>query len=370
MTQTHSARYKLGPKLWIPVAWVALALADAAKTVSSMHAQGMHHNWALLFEIEALSWIPWIAGSLLIVWLADLLRGVRPLFEWCTHAAVAIGIGLAYTVWADQLIQHFQPYAPEYPHWIAQWPNDFYESLPSTAVLYACVLLAYKLIDSRARISAHETELAQLNEQLARAHLHALRSQVEPHFLFNALNAVAGLIREGRADAAVETVVQLSDFLRRTLTEASRQEVPLADEIEFVRRYLTIQQTRFTDRLRLDIEMPEGLQSAAVPNLILQPLVENAIKHGIAKRQQGGTVRVAASADRDTLDLYVANDGPELRKDWNQREQSIGLRNVQQRLRTLYGDASSFAIRDRNGGGVEVAIRIPLRAIGLAEGHA
>lgn len=365
----HSMRFKIGPKLWIPVALLAFAVADGAKSVSSMHAEGMHHNWALLFEIEALSWLPWVVGSLAVVWLADVLRRLPPALEWSAHGVAAVGIGLATTVWSDQLILHFQPFAPEFAHWIPQWPNDFYNSLPATGVLYACVLLCYKLIDSRARVSAHETEVAQLNEQLARADLHALRSQIEPHFLFNALNAVAGLIREKRADAAVETLVQLSDFLRRTLTEASRQEVSLADEMEFVRRYLAIQQTRFSDRLRIDIDVPEALQGAAVPNLILQPLVENAIKHGIAKRQHSGAVRVAATATGGSLDLYVANDGPELGGDWDEREHTVGIRNVRRRLLALYGDATSFDIRDRHdGGGVEVAIRIPLRPI-VAEGH-
>jgi LytS/YehU family sensor histidine kinase len=306
----------------------------------------------------------------LIVWLADRLNNVKPALAWSGHALFAAVIGLAYTAWSDQLTLRFQPFAPEFSHWTPRWPADLYDNLMATVVLYACVLLSHWLIESRARVSARETEVAQLNEQLAQARLFALRSQVEPHFLFNALNTVAALIREGRADAAVQTVLQLSDFLRRTLSGANQQEVPLADEVEFARRYLTIQRTRFTDRLRLDFEVQDGLENAAVPNLILQPLVENAVKHGIAKRLEGGAVRVAASASGDTLDLYVANDGPSLPHDWNQREESIGIANVCRRLRSLYGDASSFDIRNRSGGGVEVAIRIPLRAISVLEGRA
>ena len=368
--QSRNVHFRLAPQLWIPIAWLAFALAEAAKTVGSMRAEGMHHYWAMLFTIEVLSWLPWAVGSLLIVWLADRLINVKPALAWSAHGIAAAAIGLAYTAWSEQLTLRFQPYAPEFANWTPQWPNDFYENIMATVLLYACVLLSHRLIESRARISAHDTEVAQLNEQLAQARLLALRSQVEPHFLFNALNAVAGLIREGRADAAVQTIVLLSDFLRQTLSGANRQEIPLADEIEFARRYLTIQKTRFTDRLRLDFEVQDGLQNAAVPNLILQPLVENAVKHGIAKRKEGGSVRVAASAFGDSLDLYVANDGPNLPDDWNGREKSIGIANVCRRLRSLYGDASSFDIRNRNGGGVEVAIRIPLRPISVAEGSA
>jgi two-component sensor histidine kinase len=361
--------FRLAPQLWIPIAWLAFAVAFAAKTVGSMRAEGMHHYWEMLFTIEVLSWLPWAVGAPLIVWLADRLSNVKPALAWSAHGIAAAVIGLAYTAWSDQLTLRFQPFAPEFSHWTPRWPDDFYDNLMATVVLYACVLLIHWLLESRARVSARETEVARLNEQLAKARLLALRSQIEPHFLFNALNAVAGLIRESRADAAVQTVVQLSDFLRRTLAESNRQEVPLADEIELARRYLTIQQTRFTDRLRLDIEMQDGLENAAVPNLILQPLVENAVKHGIAKRKEGGSIRVAASASGDRLDLYIANDGPSLPHDWNQREQSIGIANVCRRLRSLYGDASSFDIRSRDGGGVEVAIRIPLRAISVLEGR-
>jgi two-component system, LytTR family, sensor kinase len=364
---TRDASFKVVPKLWIPIAWLAFALADAAKTVGFMHAEGMQHNWATLFAIEVLSWLPWAVGSLFIVWLADRLSGVKPVLAWSGHALAALGIGLAYTMWAYQLTLRFQPYAPEFSHWTPQWPTDFYENLIATVALYACVLLSHWLIESRARISARETEVAELNKQLTQAQLLALRSQIEPHFLFNTLNAVAGLIREGRADAAVQMVVQLSDFLRRTLSGTDRQEVPLADEIEFARQYLTIQQTRLADRLQLDIEVQDGLQNAAVPNLILQPLVENAVMHGIAKRKEGGAVRVAASVAGETLNLYVANDGPSLPDDWSERQHSIGIANVCRRLRSLYGDASSFDIRNRAGGGVEVAIRIPLHWIGFAE---
>ena len=361
---------RLAPQIWVPVAWLVFALAEAAKTVGSMHAEGMDHYWAVLFTIEVLSWVPWAIGTPLIVLLADRLNNVRPALAWSGHIVGATVMGLAYTAWSEQLTLRFQPFAPEFSHWAPQWPADFYENLMATIVIYACVLLGHWLLESRARVSARETEVAQLNEQLAQARLFALRSQVEPHFLFNALNAVAGLIREGRADAAVQTIVQLSDFLRHTLSGANRQEVPLADEVEFARRYLTIQQTRFTDRLRLDFDVQEGLQNVAVPNLILQPLVENAIKHGIAKRKDGGSVRVAASASGDALDLYVGNDGPGLPHDWNRRDQSIGIANVCRRLRSLYGDESSFDIRDRSGGGVEVAIRIPLRSIGTLEARA
>src|SRR5579863_8926943 len=113
----RNLRFKIAPQLWIPIAWLAFALADAVKTVGFMHAEGMQHNWATLFAIEALSWLPWAVGSLFIVWLADRLRSVRPVLAWGGHALAAAGIGLAYTVWSDQLTLRFQPFAPQFSHW-------------------------------------------------------------------------------------------------------------------------------------------------------------------------------------------------------------------------------------------------------------
>jgi LytS/YehU family sensor histidine kinase len=314
----------------------------------------------VLFVIEALSWLPWAAATALIFWLArrfPLTR--RPSSTWLVHVAAGIAIGLVFSAWTAILVIDFRPFgAPDPPGFLRHWLTNFYNGLPSTLVFYALILMIRNVLDGRERLALHETEVARLNEQLANAQLNALRNQIEPHFLFNALNAVAGLVREGRAEAAADMIASLSDFLRRTLAGSNRQEVRLGDEAEFVQRYLAIQQTRFAERLQFDIDIPHELQSAGVPNLILQPLVENAVKHGIAKRKDGGTIRVAASALGETLMLSVSNDGPDISAHTGDR--GIGLSNVRSRLHGLYGEGSTFDIRDRIGGGVEVSISIPL----------
>jgi LytS/YehU family sensor histidine kinase len=212
-------------------------------------------------------------------------------------------------------------------------------------------------------MASHKTEVAQLSEQLAQAQLNALRRQIEPHFLFNALNAISGLIREGRSDAAADMIAALSDFLRRTLAGSSRQEVRLIDEMEFVQSYLVIQQARFADRLRVDIDVPGDLENASVPNLILQPLVENAVKHGIAKRKDGGAIRITAAAHGNLLLLSVSNDGPILPVGRGEGNRGIGISNVRSRLRGLYGNDSALDMRDRIEGGVEVSMSMPLRFV-------
>jgi two-component sensor histidine kinase len=348
---------------WIALAWAVFALFDATKTVGVMRAEGMHHNWPVLFVIDALSWLPWAAATALIFWLSRRFPLTRQLnVTWPVHIAAGAAIGLVFCAWTAMLVIDFEPFGPpEPPGFIQQWLINFYGGLPSTVVFYALILMVRNVLDWRERAAAHETEVAQLNEQLANAHLNALRRQIEPHFLFNALNAIAGLVREGRKEAAADMLASLSDFLRRTLDGTNRQEVPLGDEAEFVQQYLAIQQARFADRLRFDVEIPQELRSAGVPALILQPLVENAVKHGIAKRKDGGTIRVTASALGNMLMLSVANDGPGLSPGWNVAERGIGLSNVRSRLRGLYGSDSTFDIRDRLGGGAEVAISIPLR---------
>ena len=137
------------------------------------------------------------------------------------------------------------------------------------------------------------TETARLNEELSKAQLAALRGQMEPHFMFNTLNSIAALVRDQRNDAAVSMIVGLSEFLRRASEDSHRSQVTLAEEVEYLQRYVDIQKVRFGERLRVSVDIQAELLDAQVPNLLLQPLVENAIKHGVAKRVTGGTIRVS-----------------------------------------------------------------------------
>jgi LytS/YehU family sensor histidine kinase len=224
--------------------------------------------------------------------------------------------------------------------------------------MYASILVVSYALDSRARLAEQQTQTARLNEQLSMAQLDALRKQIEPHFLFNTLNAISGLVRAQRGEDAVTMIAALSDFLRHTLEGSSRQQVSLVEELQFAEKYLSIQKARFADRLQLDVDIPPGLYEAQVPTLILQPIVENAVKHGIAKRAQGGTIRIAASLDRDKLTLTVSNDGPCLQLAALSGS-GIGHNHVRTRLTSLYGDAFNFTMRNGKTGGVEVTVSLP-----------
>jgi LytS/YehU family sensor histidine kinase len=223
------------------------------------------------------------------------------------------------------------------------------------------------VLDSKQRLAAQETAAARLNEQLSNAQLNALQRQIEPHFIFNALNAIAGLVREQKNEAAVGMIVSLSDFLRRVATNSSEPQVSLAQEVQFLENYLRIQEVRFGGRLQMELKVPSELNGARIPSLLLQPLVENAIKHGISKRAQGGAVRISASRCDGRLTLSVYNDGPLLEaagkdgKSGNAGTGGIGLSNLRTRLGLLYGDDFDLQLQNHAAAGVLVSVALPYR---------
>lgn len=280
---------------------------------------------------------------------------------WAAHLGACAGIGLAHAAWIAGWETWLNPWALEPgPDPFGQaWSHKFYGGLLSYAILYSLILLAAHIVESQELMARQQMETARLNERLSKAQLTALRRQIEPHFLFNTLNAIAGLVREKRNDAAVSMIAGLSDFLRRVVDDSDRQQVPLAEELEFTQKYLDIQKARFADRLRFSLEVPEELLAAQVPSLILQPMVENAVKHGIAKRVQGGAIRISACRNNGTLTLRVYNDGPGLPAGWETSTSGIGMANVRTRLEGLYRDGFELSLRDQQPGGVEAVVSMP-----------
>ena len=347
--------------LWIALIWFGFGLIDATQTVLVMRAEGMHHAWVYLFATTVVSWLPWALATTLVMRLGHRFPPMhsKPL-TWLAHAAACATIGLIFAGWTTWLVVLFNPYAGTSPPAFMQlWLDKFYNGILTFLVLYSAILTVSYVLESRVRWAFQQADAARLNEQLAKAQLNALRRQIEPHFLFNTLNAVAGLVREGRNDDAVSMIARLSDFLRRVLEDSPRQQVPLGEELEFAQKYLDIQKVRFAERLQLSVDVPRELYPAQVLNLILQPLVENAVKHGIAKRAHGGAIRISASRCDGMLILSVSNDGPSLAADWEMTGSGIGISNVRTRLQSLYGDACELSMRNQDGGGVEVLVSLP-----------
>jgi two-component system, LytTR family, sensor kinase len=348
---------------WIVTIWGGVALFDATQTLVAMRAEGMHHNWTDLFVTVLLSWLPWALATPLILRLAQQAPlQMRHSRNWAFHLATCAGIGLISSAWLACLENLLNPWAkvPATQPFVHLWLYKFYNGLLLFLMLYGFVLVVSYVLGSRERLAQQQTETARLNEQLSKAQLDALRRQVEPHFLFNTLNAIAGLVREKRNDAAVSMIAALSDFLRRTLEDSGRQQVPLGEEMEFLQRYLDIQKVRFGDRLHLKVDVPTELFHAQVPSLILQLVVENAVKHGIAKLAQGGTIRIGASRSNGSLRLNIYNDGPSLPADW-ETNSGIGIANLRTRLRSLYGDAFGLNMQNQAPRGVEVTVSVPFQ---------
>jgi two-component sensor histidine kinase len=361
MTETDT-RVRRTHWLWIAAIWCAGALFDASQAVLIMHAEGRHHAWLPLFATELVSWLPWALATPFIVGLArryPISQGMN-MRAVAVHLAAFAAISAVTETWSAWLQVLFNPWGNRrWPTFVDTWSTALIFQALTFLIVYALLLTVTYLMDARDSIARQATETARLNEQLSRAQLAALRSQIEPHFVYNALNSIAGLVRDQRADAAVSMIVGLSEFLRRASEDCHRSQVTLAEEVEYLQRYLDIQKARFGERLQVSVDIPAELLRAQVPKLLLQPLVENAIKHGIAKRVMGGTVRVAGSRHNGNLYLTVYNDGPALLSDLQVTPAGVGIGNLRTRLQILHGNQSGLLLKAAAGDGVEVLVTLP-----------
>jgi sensor histidine kinase YesM len=261
------------------------------------------------------------------------------------HLGAVVVIGTVGALWETSLEALLQPYAPDdLPGpFLTTWLNKSYSGYLISLVVYALIITLNSLFDSRQKLSRQQTETARLNEQLSMA-----------------LNCIAGMVREHKNEGAVNMIAALSDVLRRLTRESTEAQTSLAKEVEFVEKYFQIQKMRFAERLNVVLEIPDHLRAAQVPSLVLQPLIENAVKHGIAQLAQGGTVRVAAHCAQNTLNLSVYNDGPPLDENW-QSGAGVGLSNIKARLQLMFGAEAAVRLASAGGRGVNVSVTLPYR---------
>jgi sensor histidine kinase YesM len=211
-----------------------------------------------------------------------------------------------------------------------------------------------------------ELQSSQLQSQLVQAHLSALKMQIQPHFLFNTLNAIMVLVRQQKGREAEEMLSRLSDLLRCVLDDVNTQEVPLRRELEYVQLYLSIEQVRFQDRLQIEIASDPEVLAAAVPHMVLQPLVENAIRHGIGRSSSAGRIRISACRVKGMLEITVQDDGPGLAPFALDRARGIGLANTRARLTQRYGETASLRVENGAQAGVTATVILPCRLIAPA----
>ncbi|HEX3944215.1 MAG TPA: histidine kinase [Rhizomicrobium sp.] len=351
------ANARLTGWVWIAAIWCAAALFDASQTLLTMHLVGVGKAWLRPFLIVFISWLPWALATPFVIELArrwPIVRG--KLFKAMSlHLTAFAAISATAEGWSALLQVIFDPWHRKSPPtFVDTWSYLLLEQIVMFVIAYALILAATYVMDSREK-------MARQNEELVRAQLAALRGQMNPHFIFNTLNSIASLVYDQRGDAAVGMIVALSEFLRRASEDSHRAQVTLQEEVEYLQRYIDIQKIRFGDRLRVSIDIPGELLAMQVPSLLLQPLVENAIKHGVSKRLSGGEVRVAGMSRDGALRLTVYNDGAWEQEDMALAPQRVGLGNLRTRLLILHGDRSNLLLQPAEEGGVEVIVTLPLQ---------
>jgi sensor histidine kinase YesM len=318
-------------------------------------------------------WILWAALSPLVFRITRRFRIERE--HWFRNSLVQIfacllfsighrGIYLIVGWWLD--VVAYRPLASV----TRVYEFLFFFNLPTGFMSYGIILLVGYVIDYYRRtqeeelqISHLKTELAQAQLQTARAELQALKMQLQPHFLFNTLHSVSALLHKDN-EAADKMIARLGDFLRLTLENSGAQEVTLQQEIEFLKCYLEIEHARFQDRLTVQMNIEPQTLEARVPNLILQPIVENAIRHGIAPRATPGRIEVLARRENGLLHVQVTDDGPGLQRDGNSAnsfKEGLGLANTRSRLQHLYGASHRFELTNATDGGLVVTLEIPFQ---------
>jgi signal transduction histidine kinase len=233
-------------------------------------------------------------------------------------------------------------------------------------IVYPGIAFVTFILDSSARTQAAELQLAHAHALAAEAKLHALRAQLQPHFLFNALNTVAMAVRRADRQEALAVVLDLSALLRTALKRTGTELVSLSEEVDFIKQYLEIEQIRFRDRLHIEWAIEPDTHDAAVPSMILQPIVENALRHGIGKKVRDAHLRIRILAMNGRLHIDVEDDGPGFPAEWST---GFGLTNVQHRLALHFGERSSFEIAGASPG-ARVRMSFPYtRMNGNAEVH-
>jgi len=317
-----------------------------------------HHSWLAVISYQVLVWSLWIPITLAIGALLReaSLRRFTPAAV-VLHAAAALVFGITHVAaWiAIELI--LVPYDFMNPTaFLPRFVHVGYYQVPIEMVLYGLVVLAYLVDEASARAREHERKAAQLETSLAEARLHALELQTQPHFLFNTLNGIAALVRAGQPREALTMIGGLSDLLRYALDRAGGGMVPLEEEAMTVRRYLEIQSLRFPDRLTYDVQVDPGAARAAVPALLLQPLVENAVRHGLSLSDAPGRIALQAERRGDRVAIEIFNTG---RLDAS-RKNGIGLSNTMARLAQLHGEQASFELAEHDGG-VMARVTLPWR---------
>jgi two-component system LytT family sensor kinase len=355
---------------------VSARLVIGVATVLGLFSSFQSYNYVLLFterkpqmwHVLALNFTFWYAWALLVpvvLWLARRYRFERS--SWRRSAAVH-AVGLVAVIFAHAVITVSvrEPLIAWFgwrsPRWWSQFQELFFLNFDWEMMIYWAIVGLSHALHYHSQAQERALTAAQLQTRLAEAQLQALQRQLHPHFLFNTLHTISALMHRD-TEAADAMLARLSDLLRLTLDRLGIQEIPLKEELEFLEKYLEIERTRFGERLTVQMEIEPETLDVCVPNLILQPLVENAIRHGIAPKVGGGRLHIVGRRTGDRLWLMVRDNGPGLTQaKLDAFNSGVGVSNTRSRLEHLYPGAHRFDFHEPSDGGLAVTIEIPVTA--------
>jgi two-component system LytT family sensor kinase len=346
--------------LAIFVAWTLFGLYSGVQTHYRSALFGRPYPWGRALYMELIyTWI-WAALTPGVLWLAR--KFPFPAKEWLRNTLVHLVAVFGFTIVSKLLWDVFA--APPWAFFekgitTTSLLKSIASGLDAGTMLYCVVVLTTYAHHYYREFQQERLQASELHRQFTNAQLQALKMQLHPHFLFNALHTISGLVHEDPC-AAERMIARLSDFLRLSLEDSGVQQVTLDDELRFVDLYLDIERVRFDERLTVEFDIDPEARDALVPNLFLQPLVENSIRHGISHRISGGHIVIVARREQSRLLISVADNGPgtDLTALEPLRE-GVGLSNTRARLRQLYDERQQLTLCRPTGGGVEVRILIP-----------
>ena len=346
-------------RLWILVGWLALILIQMTQNYAYSVELGMPWSWGFSLRYAMVEFAFWAFATTAIVRWAQIFppegaeRGKNVAFLLLLTGATLLAHA-AYRVPLHRLIYRDPEPRPVLHLFTFQLIDN---SLTDTAIFWAVVGIC-QAIGSARRVQQREQELT-------KAQLEMLKAQLQPHFLFNTLNSISWLMRKD-VEAADNVLASLSTFLRTTLTIPGSEEVTLREELEVLRLYLDIEQARFQNRLTIITNVDANTLGCRLPGLLLQPIVENAVRHGVARTEGPGVIEMGARREGSSLCLWILDNGPGVSRHAGQRE-GIGMANTRARLEKYYGPAQSVLLSEPAEGGVRVEIRLPLKVTKDAE---
>ena len=349
--------------------WIVLAAFECLQHYLYQRSMGEETSLFRLFSYAFPKYfLYWLASLLVYTLYQELNRFSWPKIAWL-HLLASICIAWLHTllcmagvIFLRMNFGHIpsRPMKSTFIENYKEWLGYSHEFLIPGFMMYWLMVLILFAYDSYKKYRDQYVVSLQLESRLTRSQLQTLKMQLQPHFLFNALNTISMMIRRKKDEDAIEIVSGLSDLLRSTLTREGEHYVTLDDEIGLLEKYLKIEKVRFKDKLQIHFDIAPECREVLVPNMILQPIVENAFKHGVSKRIEGSELRVEAHLVLNHLHISILNKGPLLPEHWNlESSKGIGLSNTISRLKQLYGNDGDFNISNYKDMGVQVALYLP-----------